>query len=277
MISGYETLNENIQSQISIIDDVSNASREQKQAIEQINDAVNVLDKTTQQNAASANQISAQASCIKELSDKLVDVVNHTSYNQIGKQQVCDVDMLFTLNRLKLDHINFKDTNFQKLNTKTKWTVTNEKECNLGKWILEAESKGENFTKTPNWTKLKEYHLNVHAGVQSAIDANAISNIQGLLKEVSVLDGNVSNVFDAIQQIKVDNCKGKESLPNCEIEFTYKSEPAKTTSVIKSTPAKINSTVTQTKQKIETKSSYTTPNLREIKSDINNDDEWASF
>ena len=150
MITGYETLTKHIQDQMTIIDDVSSASKEQLQAIEQINDAVATLDKTTQQNAAAAQQISSQASCIQELSNKLVDVVQHTSYDKGAKIQVCDIDTMFTLNSLKLDHINFKNNNISKLGSKTTWKVKTENECNLGQWIAKAERDGKSFTKTSN-------------------------------------------------------------------------------------------------------------------------------
>ena len=284
MINGYDTLTKNIQSQIAIIDDVSNASHEQKQAIEQINDAITELDKTTQQNASAATQINSQALCIEELSQKLVDVVNHTSYNESGKLQVCDIDMLFKLNRLKLDHINFKDSNFKKLNDKTKFTVTNEKECNLGKWMSEMESKGEAFTKTSNWKSLQEYHHNVHKGVQSTIDANSSNNLSTLIQEVSNLDSNVSNVFDAIQQVKIDNCKGKESLPECTIELNKdRTKPAKKEPMQKvSTPSSsINKSTPNTSLKEEVKKSDPViapkPNLNTIKAQTSEDDEWESF
>jgi len=147
MIDGYAALNQNIESQLKLIADVSNASLEQKQAIEQINDAVNELDKTTQQNASAASQISSQSKNIQILAQQLVDVVNHTTYNEVSKNQVCDIDMMFTLNKLKLDHINFKDSNFAKLDNNATFKVATDHECNLGKWIDTQEKDGKIFYK----------------------------------------------------------------------------------------------------------------------------------
>ncbi len=56
MISGYTALNENITKTIDLIKDVEMASKEQLTGIEQINDAVNNLDRQTQQNAMIASQ-----------------------------------------------------------------------------------------------------------------------------------------------------------------------------------------------------------------------------
>ncbi|MCK5111323.1 MAG: CZB domain-containing protein [Arcobacteraceae bacterium] len=207
MIDGYHSLNDNISNTIELIEDVSKASDEQKQAIEQINDAVTDLDQTTQVNASAAAQISSQSEHIQQLSAKLVDVVNHTTYTKTSKEQVCDIDMMFALNKLKLDHINFKDSNLKKLDSKTTWKVKTDHECNLGKWIDEQERNGKEFTKTNNWTHLKEVHHKVHNGVQNIVDNCASNNIDKVLNETLEVDKAISDVFWTIQQTKRDNCK----------------------------------------------------------------------
>ena len=205
MIQGYNVLNQNISNQLDIIKEVSHASKEQQQAIEQINDSVTQLDQTTQQNASAASQISSQSSHIEELSQKLVNVVSKTTYIQDSKEQVHDIDFMFTLNRLKLDHINFKDINYKKLNDKTIWTVKSEKECALGKWIIEQEENNKNFTKTENWTKLKEVHRGVHQGVQGIIEDNANGNVEKMLNSSLDIDKAISQVFWTIQKTKREN------------------------------------------------------------------------
>ena len=206
MISGYETLNKNIENQIRIIDEVSSASKEQKEAIEQINDAVNELDKTTQQNAAMASQISSQAQVIESLSNKLVAVVKHTSYKKDAKSRVCDIAMTIVINRLKLDHINFKNNNYNQLDSKKVWTVTKETECNLGKWIAQQEEENKNYTKTANWKHLKNAHESVHKGVQSVIHDNANGNLNGMLETTMQIDKAIYEVFKTMQTTKEENC-----------------------------------------------------------------------
>ena len=205
MIDGYKILNENISNQLNIISEVSNSTNEQQQAIEQINDAITQLDQTTQQNASAASQINSQCSSIEKLSEDLVDVVNKTTYLKDAKEQVNDIDLMFTLNRLKLDHINFKDTNYKQLDSKTIWKVKTEKECNLGKWILEQENAGKAFTKTQNWEHLKKVHFNVHNSVQEIIENNAEDNIEDMLSKSLDIDKAISDVFWTIQKVKREN------------------------------------------------------------------------
>ena len=72
MISGYETLNSHINETINIIEDVSTASKEQMLGIEQINDAVTILDQVTQENASEANNVLSIAQEVKIIANSIV-------------------------------------------------------------------------------------------------------------------------------------------------------------------------------------------------------------
>jgi methyl-accepting chemotaxis protein len=72
MIKGYEDLNKNATQTISLIEDVSVASKEQMTGIEQINDAVTMLDRVTQENAHEANSVAQIASEVSKLANDLV-------------------------------------------------------------------------------------------------------------------------------------------------------------------------------------------------------------
>ncbi len=86
MITGYEKLNENIIQTINLISDVRNGSKEQLTGIEQINDAVNLLDRQTQQNAT----IATQTKDIAMLTDKIAKIVvkDANSKEFVGKNEV---------------------------------------------------------------------------------------------------------------------------------------------------------------------------------------------
>ena len=73
MINGYHNLNNLITETINIIQNVSIASNEQLKGIEQINSAVTILDKTTQENAAEANNVSAISEQTLEMAQVLVE------------------------------------------------------------------------------------------------------------------------------------------------------------------------------------------------------------
>ena len=86
MIAGYEDLNKNINETLHLIDDVELAAREQKAGIDQINDAVNMLDQKTQQNAIVANQTHEIALGTNYVAQKIVYNADQKEFD--GKNEV---------------------------------------------------------------------------------------------------------------------------------------------------------------------------------------------
>ena len=80
MIQGYETLNENFNQTIALIEDVSNASKEQMTGIEQINDTVTMLDRVTQENASEANSVAQIAQDVSKMANDLVNDASHKKF-----------------------------------------------------------------------------------------------------------------------------------------------------------------------------------------------------
>jgi methyl-accepting chemotaxis protein len=81
MIQGYTNLNEKISETISLIENVSTASKEQMQGIEQINDTVTMLDRVTQENASEANNVAQIASEVESMANKLVADAQKKQFN----------------------------------------------------------------------------------------------------------------------------------------------------------------------------------------------------
>ena len=76
MIDGYNLLNTNIQNTVELIKDVTSASKEQEIGISQINDAVALLDKGTQQSARVAHETNEVA---QESNQIAIAIVNEAS------------------------------------------------------------------------------------------------------------------------------------------------------------------------------------------------------
>ncbi|QKF58907.1 methyl-accepting chemotaxis protein [Aliarcobacter lanthieri] len=86
MIDGYKELNESISQTINLISDIEMSSKEQLSGIEQINDAVNELDRQTQQNAMVASQTNEIALNADEIAKLIVEDANAKEFN--GKNEV---------------------------------------------------------------------------------------------------------------------------------------------------------------------------------------------
>ena len=86
MISGYKELNVDINKTIDLIKNVEASSKEQLSGIEQINDAVNSLDRQTQENAMIANQTYNVAVQTDNIAKLVVENANSKEF--VGKDEV---------------------------------------------------------------------------------------------------------------------------------------------------------------------------------------------
>ncbi|MDD2888052.1 MAG: methyl-accepting chemotaxis protein [Aliarcobacter sp.] len=81
MIAGYNIVDENISKTIELISQVNFSSNEQQKGIEQINDAINLLDQKTQENAAISNKTHDIAMETDNLAKLIVQKTNEKEFN----------------------------------------------------------------------------------------------------------------------------------------------------------------------------------------------------
>ena len=206
MIEGYTELNENIVVTTKLIEDVATASKEQQSAMSQINDTVNSLDQATQENALLASNISDMAMRTSHLVIQLENTIKQTSFDKNAHKRVCDTNMIIDINKLKSDHINFKNVNFAQCKEGFKFTVKSHHECNLGKWIDLNEDK--HFAKTQYWQDLKKAHKNVHELVQDTVNLYADkSENEKIFITTKAIEENIEIVFDLLNKIREVNCE----------------------------------------------------------------------
>ena len=86
MIDGYAGLNDNISKTIELISNVETASKEQQMGIIQINDAINSLDRQTQENANIASQTNDVASQTDQIAKMVVSSTDEKEFQ--GKSNV---------------------------------------------------------------------------------------------------------------------------------------------------------------------------------------------
>ncbi|RXK14003.1 chemotaxis protein [Halarcobacter mediterraneus] len=80
MYEGYEHLNENILNTTSIVETVTANSKEQMQGIEQINSAVSLLDKATQENAQIASETNEVVKSVTDMANAVVKEVKKSKF-----------------------------------------------------------------------------------------------------------------------------------------------------------------------------------------------------
>ncbi|MCK9336817.1 MAG: methyl-accepting chemotaxis protein [Arcobacteraceae bacterium] len=279
MIKGYQALNQNIQSTVHLINDIANASKEQQEGLEQINDAVTELDQATQQNAAEASKISDLVQEVSKLSNDLVTAASRAKFKPEARQQVSDVELVFQTAKLKNDHIRFKMTNFHKLDDRKAVTVTDHHSCALGKWVDEQLRANKPFTKTSSWQEFMNNHLTVHQKVKEYMDKSALNATNHELKKISQeIEHATIGVFKGLNQVKIDNGKAiKEETTKHSIHQISHTKDVKSASkhVVKKPIAKpISSSHTHS-------GSCCTPTATKIKPIVSShgskDTEWEAF
>ncbi|OUR70221.1 hypothetical protein A9Q76_08015, partial [Arcobacter sp. 31_11_sub10_T18] len=80
----YEELNKNIVKTTETISDIETASKEQQAGIEQINDAITILDQGTQKNAMIASQTAQIANDTSSMASEIVEEANKANF--FGKE-----------------------------------------------------------------------------------------------------------------------------------------------------------------------------------------------
>lgn len=149
--------------------------------------------------------ISDMANETEKLAIALQNAVDRTTFTKDAKRRVCNTDMIFDLNKLKSDHIKFKNTNFGCCKAGETFTVKSHTECDMGKWIIANENA--EFAQTQLWEDLKREHLLVHHMVQDVVDLYAEEYENGQIIAVTEnLEAHINGVFDLLDKVKEHNC-----------------------------------------------------------------------
>ncbi len=206
MIDGYKELNENIGNTIQLINEVTQSSKEQQDTIIQINDAVNSLDKATQENSTVADNISNMSEDIKTMSDRLVGAASKANFLQETRNQVCDVDLIYEIANLKVELFSYKDDVFRRLSDHSDNSV--KPFDRLDKWLDDYTAKHPN-TNQELVDKLKIMNKNLHGYLAQLMDSTARKEPNNIINDnAKKVEIESMRIFGTLNQIKEDKCKG---------------------------------------------------------------------
>ncbi len=220
MLEGFNEINEKIKQTQEMVNDVTESSKEQMSGIEQINDALAQLDTMTQQNTKTAQTVSQMSKNLSQVADNLHVISEKTSVDPASEKRVCDIDMIFDANGLKLDHVKFKEGAYKKLiDATSKFTVTDHHGCNLGRWI--DNHQGDDFTDAPYWNSFLDVHAHVHKGVQNYVDSYFSGGKNHELFAISKeIEQDTFRVFEYLDEAKLQNCKAKAEQETVQQDHT---------------------------------------------------------
>jgi len=208
MIEGYDSLIGKINQTKDVINEVAIESKNSSKSIEEMSHSAELIDKEIEETVAQIGNVEQMASKIDDLSKNLMSVKDYVHIDEQYLKGLCDIEFSFNVNKLQLGHIKFKDNYWDKESLKQNPEVTHYTQCALGKWIIESEQKGKEYTKRDYWNRLKQSHMNVHNGVKEFIDIyNSNNSEQKLINTAKQVEKNINTVFGALNEIKKENCK----------------------------------------------------------------------
>tara|TARA_R110002033_G_scaffold137842_2_gene176948 strand:- start:1046 stop:3232 length:2187 start_codon:yes stop_codon:yes gene_type:complete len=204
MIEGYNELNQNITDTIIMIDNVSNAAKEQEGGIRQINDAVTTLDQVTQQNAGVAEEISNMSRLIANMSNSLVTAASRASFIQDAREQVCNVDLVYDAAKVKVNVLELKDQAYSRLGKKTKWSATPSEV--LSNFINNFEDT-YHIEASNSLEELKNLNNSLAKKIQALTDANANNEPNNILNEkAKEVEIESLRIFGTLNTLKKEVC-----------------------------------------------------------------------
>ena len=206
MTRGYTELNTNISDTINMIDSVAKASKDQEDAIEFINQAIDKLENETGQNANMAHEISHMSKHIENLSNSLVATASRASFIIEAKEGVCNVDLVYDTAKLKVNLLRLKDSTFSQLGSYGDVDVPFEK--NIEKWLSKFSETSTKLDKASQ-DKLIELNKNFYNYLVEFVEANKKrkpnEDLEKIAKKIEI---ESLRIFGTLNNIKKIECRG---------------------------------------------------------------------
>jgi len=187
----------------SLVDSVSRASQEQETGIAQINSAMSELDQKTQENANVAQEVNTISEQISEKIEVLDELVQKSTFNTQG--EVKSIDLVFQTNKLKFDHLKFKETVINKIKNKDYAHMVDHTACGLGKAVTAWQEAGKEWVKGDLFKTFDKHHANVHRLGNELITHSEETNNSSdtyVIEHFKQLDEATVGVFNGLNNIR---------------------------------------------------------------------------
>lgn len=193
-----------------LLGEIATGTREQSQGIGQIGQAVNELDRMTQQNAALVEQTAAAASAMKEQALALAHEVGRfklpAGIEEEAGQPATVVVAEFDFDQAIEAHRQWKIRLRQAISERTRLdaeTICRDDRCPLGQWLHGAG--GRRWGSQPRFVALLDKHAEFHSvagGVARQINSGALAEAERLIGSGSRFAGVSTEVSTLLTQAK---------------------------------------------------------------------------
>ncbi len=185
-----------------IMSEITSASVEQSQGIEQVNTAITQMDEVTQQNAALVEEAAAAAESLEEQAQNLVELAGIFKLEE-GTSQRAPKRESFDFSTARSKHLKWKSRIRDFLDGKESMDesqAVSAHDCDLGKWLY-----GTGMSKYGQLASMKELesvHSQLHATVKKIVSLKNSGNQAGAEAEFPKIEQFSQRVVELLRQIE---------------------------------------------------------------------------
>ena len=203
MTESFVELNMKITQTTQLVEHVYEASNEQTKDIGDVEASINKIKNIVDDNNIIFDRLKTSSDDVYKLAQRLIDVSNKTKSFQRPRDQVCDIELVFDVMKIKAAHLDYKVNVYANKVTNASSHTT----CVLGQWI-EAHSN-KKYTASTHWTNLLQAHEKFHKLSAEYIDRYRMNHYDVSLKSLAQeIDKTMEEVFDSLDRVKYYNCTG---------------------------------------------------------------------
>ena len=206
MTESFVELNMKITQTTTLVEDVYEASNEQTSNITNVENSINRIKNIVDENNIIFKGLRTSGEDVSTLAQRLIDVSNKTQSFQRPRDQVCDIDLVFDIMKIKASHLDYKVNVYANKVQSASTHIS----CELGKWI--SAHNNEKYASSQHWKSLLEVHEKFHTLTAEYIEIYNANNYDNRLKETAQsIDKAMEEVFDSLDRVKHFNCTGGKS------------------------------------------------------------------
>jgi len=202
-------INKTINAVVNTVNEVARDADKQESKIDTINVSSEELNAINKSSLKVSEQVGIYAEEVQYEIDSLVATASKANTLDRPMDQICDMEFVFEVAKLKLDMINYTCELTETISADS-YNVNDYKPSPLKEWL--DRSGGRDFTDTKAWAKTVESSNSLENLIQSTAKSCVGSNdhFECVVKRVMEIESRVNTIFDSIDRIKTEQCEKKQ-------------------------------------------------------------------
>ncbi|MEF3191741.1 MAG: hypothetical protein K6347_04205 [Campylobacterales bacterium] len=130
-------INETVTTLVASAQKINADAALQQESVEHVTTAMQRLSRAAHTNMELSAQLNSWAQEVREIASRLYATAEKTRYHDSSLAQTCDIETMFAISSLKLDHILLREEIYNALNKGKTPQLTDHIACKLGHWFAQ--------------------------------------------------------------------------------------------------------------------------------------------